>query len=320
MRQFLEEGLAASTRKVYKAGWNRYIAFTGAFKIPPSPLTTEKVTLFVAYLGSEGLSISTIQSYMAALRHFLILADPGNSSPSFHSPHMAILLRGIKRCQSLQGPKTIRLPVTASIMRRIKSVLAREGALYYNVLTWAACCVGFFGFLRCGEFLVPDGSDFDPNTHLSLSDISLDTSGNNWRFTLSLKVSKTDQFRKGALVVLGTTNSDLCPVAALLDYLALRGQIPGALFCLEDGRPLKRRVFTASVQQALTSSGLIGTQFNGHSFRIGAATTASAVGLPDSTIKSLGRWSSDAFQGYIRPSPGDLAGVASLLASKEPPP
>ena len=180
--------------------------------------------------------------------------------------------------------------------------------------------MGFFGFLRCGEFLVPDRSNFDFNTHLSLSDISLDTSGNNWRFTLSLKSQKTDQFRKGALVILGTTNPDLCPVAALPDYLALRRQIPGALFCLEDGRPLKRRVFTASVQQVLTNSGLIGTQFNGHSFRIGAATTASAVGLPDSTIKLLGRWSSDAFQGYIRPSPEDLAGVASLLACKEPPP
>ena len=65
---------------------------------------------------------------------------------------------------------------------------------------------------------------------------------------------------------------------------------------------------------------MIGTRLNGHSFRIGAATTTSVVGLPDFTIKSLGRWSSDAFQGYIRPSPGDLAGVASLLASKEPPP
>ena len=172
----------------------------------PISLTTEKVTLFVAYLGSEGLSISTIQSYMAALHHFLIVADPGNSSPSFHSPHMAIILRGIKRCQSLQGPKTIWLPVTASIMRRILSVLAREGALYYNILTWAACCVGFFGFLQCREFLVPDGSDFDFDIHLSLSDIFLDTSGNNWRFMLSLKVSKTDQFRKWTLVVLGTTN------------------------------------------------------------------------------------------------------------------
>ena len=105
MRQFLEEGLAASTLKVYKAGWNRYIAFTGVFKIPPSPVTTEKVTLFVAYLGSEGLSISTIQSYMAAPRHFLILADPGNSSPSFHSPHMAILLRGDQEMPITPGAK-----------------------------------------------------------------------------------------------------------------------------------------------------------------------------------------------------------------------
>ena len=195
-------------------------------------------------------------------------------------------------------------------------------ALYLILQCFNMGCMlrGIFWILRCGEFLVPDGSDFDSNTHLSLSDISLDTSGKNWRFTLSLKVSKTDQFRKGALVVLGTTNSDLCLVAALLDYLALRGQIPGALFCLEDGRALKSRVFTASVQQALTSSGLIGTQFNGHSFRIGAATTASAVGLPDSTIKSLGCWSSDVFQGYICPSPEDLTGSASLLASKEPPP
>ena len=127
-----------------------------------------------------------------------------------------------------------------------------------------------------------------------------------------------DQFRNGTQVVLGATNLDLCPVAALLDYLAIRGQIPGALFCLENGKPLKRKAFTASVQQALSSSGLVGTQFNGHSFRIGAATTASAIGLPDSTIKSLGRWSSDAFQGYIRPSPEDLSGVASLMASRAP--
>ena len=47
-----------------QAGWNHYIAFTRSFGLPSSPLTAEKVTLFVAYLGSQGLSISTIQSYM----------------------------------------------------------------------------------------------------------------------------------------------------------------------------------------------------------------------------------------------------------------
>ena len=78
-------------------------------------------------------------------------------------------------------------------------------------------CELFFWFLRCGEFLVPDGGNFDPNTSLSLTDISLDTSGRNSRFMLSIKMSKTNQFRNGTQVVLGATNLDLCPVAALLD-------------------------------------------------------------------------------------------------------
>ena len=193
-------------------------------------------------------------------------------------------------------------------MRRIKSVLTQKGPTYYNTLIWAACCVGFFGFLRCGEFLVPDGSAYDPSTHLSLADISLDSSGKVWSFVLNIKVSKTDQFRKGA------------SVAALLEYLAVRGATPGALFQLEDGKSLKRWAFTSTIQHALTSSGLDGSHFNGHSFRIGAATTANSVGLADSTIKHLGRWQSEAYQGYIRPAPEDLTNVACRLASKDPAP
>ena len=92
----------------------------------------------------------------------------------------------------------------------------------------------------------------DPKTHLSLRDVSFDSSGKVWSFVLTIKASKTDQFRKGAHVALGATSSDLCPVAALLDYLARRGRTPGPLFQLEDGKLLKRWTFATSVQQALT--------------------------------------------------------------------
>ena len=61
----------------------------------------------------------------------------------------------------------------------------------------------------------------------------------------------------------------------------------------------------ASYQQCLYSS---------HSFRIGTATTAAAAGFPAWLIKSLGRWSSDAYQMYIQCPPETLRLIPSLLA------
>ena len=54
------------------------------------------------------------------------------------------------------------------------------------------------------------------------------------------------------------------------------------------------------VQKALELAGEDSSLFNGHSFRIVAATTASASGLEDSLIRTLGRWESDAYRRYIK--------------------
>ena len=48
-------------------------------------------------------------------------------------------------------------------------------------------------------------------------------------------------------------------------------------------------------------------------FWIGAATTAAERGIPDSIIKVLGRWKSDAFQTYIR-MPRPVVGVVIWTA------
>ena len=172
VREFLEAGLAESTKRVYKAGWKRYIAFSGSTAIPAVPVTTESVTLFAAFLRAEGLAISTIESYLAALRHVHLLANPSCPAPSWHSPHMKVLLRGIRWVQAQQSSARVRLPITSSLMRIIKAQLAKSSSSYISLLIWAACCTGYFGFLRCGEFLVPDGTQYDASIHLSLADFT----------------------------------------------------------------------------------------------------------------------------------------------------
>ncbi len=58
-----------------------------------------------------------------------------------------------------------------------------------------------------------------------------------------------------------------------------------------------------AVRKALAAAGYVGAHYAGHSFRIGAATTAATQGLQDSLIKTLGRWESAAYTLYIRTPP-----------------
>ncbi len=50
----------------------------------------------------------------------------------------------------------------------------------------------------------------------------------------------------------------------------------------------------------LSLAGVDAARYTGHSFRIGAATTAAANGVNDATIQILGRWKSDCYTRYIR--------------------
>lgn len=115
-----------------------------------------------------------------------------------------------------------------------------------------------------------------------------------------LKQSKTDQLRQGVHVYVGRTGCKLCPIAAILAYMARRRCQEGPFFKFRDNKPLTKAAFTQRICEALQTIGLPYQDFAGHSFRIGAATAAARAGIEDSTIRMMGRWSSSAFLTYIR--------------------
>ena len=91
----------------------------------------------------------------------------------------------------------------------------------------------FFGFLRVSEFTC--FGIFNPSCHLVLSDVRFDLRG---FCSIFLKRSKTDTFAAGCTIYSGSSGQSICPVLALTRYLSLRGNAPGLLFVLRDGRPL----------------------------------------------------------------------------------
>jgi hypothetical protein len=69
----------------------------------------------------------------------------------------------------------------------------------------------------------------------------------------------------------------------------------------------------------LDSVGAPQHQYAGHSFRIGAATTAALAGVEDSIICTLGRWHSTPFLRYIRTPKERLAQVSRTLSGGQTP-
>jgi len=157
-------------------------------------------------------------------------------------------------------------------------------------MLWAAFTTCFFGFLRSGEICLENNDLFDPARDLTFQDVKVDSLEDPKLLRLRLKHSKTDPYSEGSDIFVSRTYDELCPLSALLAWLTQReSRHQNPLFYFQSGAPLTRSTFVTRFKEALTAAGIDPSRFTGHSFRIGAATTAAKKGLSDSAIKQLGR-------------------------------
>ena len=106
----------------------------------------------------------------------------------------------------------------------------------------------------------------------------------------------------------------ICAQSLLCCHIYLTGNFPGPLFCWKNKIPLSKSNFVSHVRLGLLRANLPADKYAGHSFRIGAATTAASAGIEDSTIQTLGRWQSSSYLLYIRLDPRHMASLSSTLA------
>ena len=87
------------------------------------------------------------------------------------------------------------------------------------------------------------------------------------------------------------------------------------LFQFRDGSYLSRRSLASNLHALIDMCGLHSKDYNTHSFRIGAATTAAAAGIPSWLIKLLGRWRSDSYESYIHLPRATILQVPASMAA-----
>lgn len=296
---------------------NRFLALCHALNIhQPFPVTELLLCYFAAVLAQRGLAPATIRTYLAAVRHAQVVRGFPEPRQQSTLPRLRLVQDGARRVRAEWGiPQArSRLPITPAVLRQIRASLVGGTPDVDDIMVWAAATTCFFGFFRAGELTVPTCTAFNPAVHLAWGDVACDDGQPPTMVRLFLKRSKTDQFGRGVDVYLGATGDDLCPVAAVLAYVANRGDTPGPFFRLADGTPLTKARFVAKIRGALERAGIPPTRYAGHSFRIRAATAAATAGVQDSTTQALGRWSSSAFLRYIRTPREQLAQLSRTIA------
>ena len=184
---------------------------------PCSPLLpAAEITLlyFVAHL-SKTVSNATVETYMASISYVHVIFQI-----PFNMGRMQLLEKCLKGLKRLKGEKLRdRRPITVKELEFLHAALRPQFTdSVDNVMLWAAFTLAFFGFLRCSEFTT--NFPFDATYHLSRTDITFHPNIlNPESYDVVIKPSKTDPFRRGCCLTIGSSHNKHYPVRAMKTYL-----------------------------------------------------------------------------------------------------
>ena len=253
------------------------------------PAEVSAVASFIASLFQSGYASASIATNLSAISYF-------HKIDGFVDPTAAFIIKKLLHGASKLRPSLdCRAPVTKTILHSlVRSATHTTDCCYNNTLICSMYLLAFHAFLRIGEMVA--GSAKKSHTVLQVDQVTVNQS----ECVVVFRSYKHYHGHPVSLLISPSENADFCPVTHMRAYLTLRGPAPGPLFVFPGGSPVTRSFFTENLNRSLIWAGFSPKTYKGHSFRIGAATTAAMRGLPEEEIQRMGRWKSQAFKKYIR--------------------
>ena len=281
--EYAQSGKAENTRKAYAAGWRAFLAFCEAHGAPALPATSATVAAFLTDLATSGKSVSTVNSYLTAVK--FEHAQAGQINPCDH-PLVAQIMAGIRRQHGRPPAKkdAVDLDELRALVQALPPTLAGQRDKALMLVGWA-------GAFRRSELTALDRSD------LRITDV----------LKITLRKSKTDQTGQGKVkVICRLADRDLCPVVALEAWLSAAGITSGPIWRRVDrnGKALESRLTPQSVALILKRAGAqIGADTSalaGHSLRRGFITAAVMQGAdPLDIAAQTGHKTLDTLRAYV---------------------
>lgn len=315
-------GIAGGTWKSYKAGQDMLYKCEKETRRPLNlPLSEQDILFFIDWLHRiRKLSIGTIRCYLAGLRQLHI--SKGMEPPTFRTGLVKLVLKGIGNKEGIEKRDKkagSRQPITLNILLLLKALIRKLDMPHIDkALVWTICTLAFAGAFRIHELLSKTESVFDP-THTLLTEDITKTSDVKGTVTLHIRLKCPKEARNNAdtIVDIFTSESKTCPVAAYTKWhSASVHKQKSPIFTWKSGTPLTGKKFNNLIKSMLSpyidkSKG----KFVSHSFRIGLASMLGTLGYEDEDIQAAGRWSSRAFQTYLKLTRTKRASMGKTISS-----
>ena len=292
MKRQVFNSLSDNAYKTYHAAWTRFTTFMRKKLGIKTPFTqSPQISMYVAYLHSKQLKVSTIRTHLSAIAFMHETSGYPNPTQSFT---IRKLLVSYSKSDTLPNS---RKPIDRNLLAKLIKSIKNHSSSYNTALNTCMFTLMYHAALRVSEVCVTPRSSHT----LQYKNVSI----TKYHHTKCLKVKFTT-FKHCHLptppLILHPTRDITCPVTAFVTYSVLRGSSPGPLFRNKNGTPLKRPHLTSTLKQHLQVMGYDPRTYNTHSFRIGKTTDLASQGYSSLQISRIGRWHSNAYQKYIKPT------------------